>query len=459
MPDIVKLRQIRGQKIDELNTDTVIADPSRFAEIETEIADLDGQIDRATRAETRAAGLARPLIQDGTGAAEQDLVRNGEIMRGLSGLGRNANLREVREVLGFQAGEQHFQSFGEYLAAVAGHYRSHGSQTDARLTRAGIDQTMTRAPSGTGTVDPTGGGFLVQTDFANMVFTRAYAMGEILSRVTRFSISTGANGIKIPGIDETSRATGSRYGGVQSYWLAEGDAITTSKPKFRLIELDLKKLASAMYVTDELLADTNLLDQIATQAFAEEIAFMTEDAIFEGNGIGKPLGILSAPATVTVPKITGQQAGSIVKENIDSMYAQLWARSRDNAVWLINQLVWPQLLQLGQVVGTGGMPIFLPAGTVSGKPYSTLYGIPVKEVEYCSAPGTPGDIVLADFSQYALADKGGVQAASSMHVQFLSDQMTFRIIYRVDGKPLWSAPLTPFKGASNLSSFIKLAQR
>ena len=160
-----------------------------------------------------------------------------------------------------------------------------------------------------------------------------------------------------------------------------------------------------------------------------------------------------------MPKLTGQQSGTVVKENIDAMYAQLWARSRDNAVWLINQLVWPQLLQLGQVIGTGGMPVFLPAGTVSGKPYSTLYGIPVKEVEYCSAPGTPGDIVLADFSQYALADKGGIQAASSMHVQFLTDQMTFRIIYRVDGKPLWSAPLTPFKGSSNLSSFIKLAQR
>ena len=242
MPDIVKLRQLRAQKIDELNTDAVVGDSSRFSEIETEIADLDGQIDRATRAETRAASLARPLTNDC--AAEPDLVRNGEIMRGLSGLGRNANLREVREVLGFQPGEAHFHSFGEYLAAVAGHYRSHGSQTDARLARAGIDQTMTRAPSGAGTIDPTGGGFLVQTDFANMVFTRAYAMGEILSRVTRFSISTGANGIKIPGIDETSRATGSRYGGVQSYWLAEGDALTASKPKFRLIELDLKKLAS-----------------------------------------------------------------------------------------------------------------------------------------------------------------------------------------------------------------------
>jgi hypothetical protein len=36
-----------------------------------------------------------------------------------------------------------------------------------------------------------------------------------------------------------------------------------------------------------------------------------------------------------------------------------------------------------------------------------------------------------------LADKGGVQAATSMHVAFLTDEMVFRITYRVDGEPIW----------------------
>lgn len=461
MDKVTKLRQARATAIDELNTDAVIADAKRYAEVEATITDLDQQISRAMAAEKRQAELAQPLNQSQqmTDAEVRGAEINLDICRNLRSLGRNATVREVREVMNFTPDDSHFRSFGEFLQAVAGHAQSRGSHADPRLKRASTADIMNRAPSGAGEVDPTGGGFLVQTDFANVVFTRAYTMGKILSRVTHFPISTPANGIKIPGVDETSRATGSRYGGVQGYWLAEGDAITTTKPKFRIIELDLKKLGAAMYTTDELLADTNLLDQIATQAFSEEIMFMTEDAIVEGNGVGKPLGILNSAAAISVAKQTGQAAATVVKENIDNMYAQLWARSRDTAVWNINQLLWPQLLQLGQVVGTGGMPVFLPAGSLSGKPYSTLYGIPVEEVEYCSAPGTPGDIILSDYSQYAIADKGGVQAASSMHVQFLSDQMTFRIIYRVDGKPLWSKPLTPYKGASNLSAFVTLAQR
>src|SRR5215468_513468 len=114
-----------------------------------------------------------------------------------------------------------FASLGEQLVAVMRHYGGDG--TDPRLVR---------APTGAGETDASSGGFLVQTDFANTILTRAYEMGQILQRVTRLPLGDNANGIKIPGIDETSRVTGSRWGGVQSYWLAEGDTVTASRPKF-----------------------------------------------------------------------------------------------------------------------------------------------------------------------------------------------------------------------------------
>lgn len=173
--------------------------------------------------------------------------------------------------------------------AIAAHYQSKGSNTDSRLVR---------APSGAGVVDPTGGGFLVQVDFGASIFMLAHDMGEILERVNKVPISANSNGIKIPGVDETSRATGSRWGGVSSTWAAEGTAGSESRPKFRLVEFDLKKLISKMTVTDELLADSTALTAIAAMAFSEEVMFMTEDAIIEGTGAGQPLGILNSPALV-----------------------------------------------------------------------------------------------------------------------------------------------------------------
>jgi HK97 family phage major capsid protein len=216
---------------------------------------------------------------------------------------------------------------------------------------------------------------------------------------------------------------------------------------------------SLMYVTDELLADASVLTGIAGEAFSEEIMFMTEDGIFEGDGAGKPLGILNSNCLVTVSKETGQATQTIVYENVLKMWSRCWGRSRRDAIWTINQDNEPQLYAMSQVIGTAGVPVYLPANGISGSPYGTLFGAPVVTLEYNQTVGTLGDIVLADYSQYVLADKGGVQAASSMHVAFLTDEMVFRITYRVDGEPIWNAALTPFHGSNTLSPFVALAAR
>jgi HK97 family phage major capsid protein len=346
--------------------------------------------------------------------------------------------------------DTHYRSLGEQLQSVFKHYMSKGADTDPRLVR---------APTGAAEVDPTGGGFLVQVDFAASIFMLAHDMGEILSRVSKLPISANSNGIKMPGVDETSRATGSRWGGVASYWVGEGTTVTPTKPKFRIIEFDLKKLMSVMYTTDELLQDSTALTTIASQAFSEEVMFMTEDAVFEGAGAGLPLGVMNSPALITLPKATGQAAATIVKENVDGMWARCWARSMKNATWFINQDALPQLMQMNQAVGTGGQLVYLPPGGLSATPFSTLYGREVVWTEYNNTLGTAGDILLADFSQYMLVDKNGVQAATSMHVAFLTDEMVFRITYRVDGKPMWTVPLTPFKGSNTKSPFVALANR
>ena len=58
-----------------------------------------------------------------------------------------------------------------------------------------------------------------------------------------------------------------------------------------------------------------------------------------------------------------------------------------------------------------------------------------------------------------MVDKGDVQQATSMHVRFLTDEMTFRWIYRTDGQPIWHTALTPFNGPNSLSPFIALQSR
>lgn len=341
--------------------------------------------------------------------------------------------------------ERKFKTFGEQLMAA---YRASmpGGQVDNRLT--------TRAASGLNESNPSDGGFLVQQDFVSELLKRTYETGILASKVKKIPISTSANGLKINAVDEDSRANGSRFGGVQTYWEGEADKLAGSKPKFRVLELSLKKLTGLCYATDELLQDTAALESVIRQAFAEEFGFKIDDAILTGTGAGEPLGILNSSSLVTVAK-ESNQAEKITVENLIKMWNRVWSRSRNNAVWFINQEIEPYLYTLK--IGT--TPVYVPAGGLSEKPYGTLFGRPVIPLEQCSALGEVGDIVLADLNQYLLIDKGGINAQSSIHVRFLYDENVFRFIYRVDGQPIWNKPLTPYKGTATQSPFVALAKR
>lgn len=352
-----------------------------------------------------------------------------------------------------QAKKDAFGSFGEQLVAIirAG---SPNPMVDPRLRT-----TLLGAASGLNEGVPSEGGFLVQTEFVTEILKRTYETGQVASRCRRIPVGANANGLKINGIDETSRVAGSRWGGVRAYWIGEADQKTASKPKFREIELSLKKLIGLCYATDELLQDATALESIINQAFAEEFGFMLDDACINGTGAGQPLGVMNAPCLVTVNKEAGQVADTVVYENIVNMWARLYAKSMPKAVWFINQDVLPQLFTMGLAVGVGGFPVFLPPGGASASPYASLFGRPVIPIEQCQTVGDAGDIILADFNEYILIDKGGIQSASSIHVRFVYDESVFRFVYRVDGQPAWSATLTPYKGSNTLSPFVVLQAR
>lgn len=340
-----------------------------------------------------------------------------------------------------------FANFGERLQAVR----------LAALPQGRVDPRLMQAIApGMNESNPSDGGFFVDQDRVTTVRQRMYETGQILSRVFQLPIGPNSNGVKLMAVDETSRADGSRYGGITSYWLDEGGIKTASKPRFRPMELSLKKVAALVRVTDELLADSVALEAWVMRFLPLELTFRAEDAIVSGTGAGMPLGFLNSGAAVVVPRTT---PGTIVFEDIQNMWSRFYAPSRSaaGAAWFIDQSAEPALFSMSLQIGAGGIPVYLPANGISNKPYSTLFGLPVIPAEYLSALGTKGDVMLADLSQYTLIDKGGVQSASSIHVYFVTDETAFRFVYRVDGQPEWNAPLTPKNGGPQLSPFVVLA--
>jgi HK97 family phage major capsid protein len=345
-----------------------------------------------------------------------------------------------------------FKSLGEQLIAVRNSAMGFGSRIDPRLIQA--------AASGTSEAVPSDGGFLVQTDFSEQLLQRTYADGQISGRVTRYPISAQSNRLKINAIDEDSRVDGSRWGGVQAFWANEADAFTGAKPKFRQIELALNKLTGLCYATDELLQDAAALEAVIMDAFPKEFTFKVEDAIVNGTGAGQPLGIINSGAVLQIAKDSGDSGPTVSTNDVLNMWSRMFATSRMNCVWLINQDVEPKLYPLTLGSGTAVILLYTPPKTGNNQQnYGQMLGAPVIPVEHCATLGTPGDIILADLSQYIMSDKGAPQAASSIHVRFLNDETTFRFVYRVDGQPTWKKPLTPKNGSNTQSPFITLATR
>jgi len=342
-----------------------------------------------------------------------------------------------------------FANLGEQLRAVA-QAGIPGGKTDPRLFQAasGLNETV-----------PSDGGFLVQQDFSRELLKSAFETGFLAKLCRRIQISGNSNGIKINAFDETSRIS-TRFGGIVGYWASEAEEKTKSKPKFRQLELNLKKLIGLCYASDELLADANVMNSVLPAAFASEFGFRIDDAIINGTGAGQPLGILNAGSLVVVEKETGQVAATIMAENVIKMFCR--QLNPGSAVWLVSKSIFPELWTMSLAIGTGGAPVFQPAGGLSALPYSTLLGRPVIPVEQCATLGTVGDIIFADLEGgYVLAEKGGLQTDVSIHVRFIYDESDFRFVYRVDGQPVLASPIAAYKGgaANSQSHFVALETR
>ena len=91
---------------------------------------------------------------------------------------------------------------------------------------------------------PSQGGFIVPPLMASGLLENMWGVGKLLSYFSPVGISS--NNMTFNAVDETSRAAGSRAGGIRGYWLAEAGTKTASKPSFRQVDLKLQESCCIM---------------------------------------------------------------------------------------------------------------------------------------------------------------------------------------------------------------------
>ena len=343
-----------------------------------------------------------------------------------------------------------FASVGEQLRAIYNFRKNHVE--DKRLQRDNNADLWANEGSGAD------GGFALQTDFAGMIMESAVQQSPLLNRLDRYTCSSSANAMRWVSADETD-VSKSVFGGVQMYWASEGAAVAASKPQFREMKMDLEKMMGFLYCTDEMLEDVAFMTSFASSSFTLAGDRLLTEGVICGDGVGKPLGLTHSKALITVAKEQSQAAGTFLGANAIKMQARAMPRNRDRLVWLMHPDVEEQLPTLAIQGGEAAKILWNPEGGLGNFDTQRVLNKPVLFEDSCSALGTAGDILLVDPFMYILLTKGTVKQDWSIHVEFLTDQNCFRVVYRCNGAPKVSKPLTIKNSTKTRSPFVALADR
>lgn len=351
-----------------------------------------------------------------------------------------------------------FKSKGHFVHSIfkAGPNR-HGEDLAVKSLEDWDDLVRTlreKAPSGMFEDSDPDGGLLVPTQFSMDIYRRMVVMNSILTNLNPITVR-GKN-MKLLALAENSRVNGSRWGGVQGYWRKEGFQYTSSKPQFRDVGLDLKKLTVEVIATEELLEDSEIaLETWLDNVVPDEFNFQLNDAVINGTGAGVPRGILQSGSKITVAAVPTQGTGTLIYQNVLDMYSRITAGQRGSLIWLYNQDVEGSLFRMFLPTGTAaGVAIFTPNQSDNG---FKLMGRPALVMEQCSSLGTEGDLIAFATQGYACIMKGARQNDVSMHLRFDFDERVFKWRFRFDGETYDNTPLTPYKGTNTTSSVVTLS--
>jgi HK97 family phage major capsid protein len=133
---------------------------------------------------------------------------------------------------GYSSRGKVFNTFGEQLQSIYKASRP-GEAPDKRLY-------SVRAALGLSESVPSDSGFLLEASFSKEIFRNAFTNAQIAPLCREVPIGGNSNSVKINAVAETDRTT-SRWGGIIGYFLSEASTKIPSAPKFRQMELSLKK--------------------------------------------------------------------------------------------------------------------------------------------------------------------------------------------------------------------------
>jgi len=322
-----------------------------------------------------------------------------------------------------------WRSLGEFVRTVC------TNPHDKRLSSREVEGPELRQ-STQDMANDTQGGYLVPDQFSDQLLTVQPDEAIVRPRATVF----GGNeaDFKIPALQYHGE---NMYAGAEVTWIGEGAAKPQTDIVFRQITLQPYEVAAHVEVTDKLLRNSNIIEQVVRTQLRGALIDAEEDAFLKGSG-SKPTGIIDADCTFGVTRADNSE---VQYADVKSMYARFRGR---RGVWIASREVLPELMAMKD---DSDVLIWQPNAR-DGSP-GNLLGMPVLFSDHSPAMNQTGSLLLCDLSYYLIKDGVGVAIAASPHFKFTNNITVIKAFKTVDGKP-WLDNVLPT--SYNTSPFVQI---
>ena len=266
--------------------------------------------------------------------------------------------------------------------------------------------------------DDTEGGFLVPDEYERTLVDALREENRL--RTLCKIIRTSSGDRKIPLV--ASHGTAS--------WVEEEGAIPESDDAFGQITIGAHKIASMIKVSDELLQDSvfDIANYIATE-FARRVGDAEEAAFINGDGSGKPYGMLHA-SNGAAAGVTAASATAITADELLDLIYSLKAPYRKRAVFLMHDSTIKAVRKLKD----GNSQYLWQPGMKEGEPDMLLGYRLVTSTHMPAIAASAKPILFGDLTSYWIADREGRSMQRLNELYAATGQVGFRVTQRVDGR-------------------------
>ena len=216
----------------------------------------------------------------------------------------------------------------------------------------------------------------------------------------------------------------------EAQWLPDGHTLPMAEASISVLRLKAYKLGLMLRISSELAYDAGVdMSAFLADAFARQMAAAEENAFLNGNGVDRPLGILSDSSAMV--GVTTKNADSITADELLALYHSLDEPYRQRAVFMMHEDTANALRLLKDENGR-----YLWHEALGGQP-DMLLGRPVyisRFMPRMTAGAKP--VLLGDLSQYWIADRGNRSLRRFNELFANRNEINFSMIERVDGKLL-----------------------